>query len=97
MGEYEPHDSRDVTQSDHRAPGEPPRTGPRESSTREGEQAREQQERQAGDERRRAQAEAQDGDHTTVNQARGGPIDEDLMTPEDMQGQSQRQSQNQKR
>ena len=29
MGEYEPRDSRNVTQSTHQAPGEPPRTGPR--------------------------------------------------------------------
>ncbi len=35
MGEYEPTDSRDVTQSDHQAPGEPPRTGPREDAARE--------------------------------------------------------------
>jgi hypothetical protein len=35
MGEYEPADSRDVTQSDHQAPGEPPRTGPREDTARE--------------------------------------------------------------
>lgn len=34
MGEYEPHDSRDVTQSKHRAPGEPARTGPQEAATR---------------------------------------------------------------
>ncbi len=34
MGEYEPGDSRDVTLSDHRAPGEPPRTGPREDEAR---------------------------------------------------------------
>lgn len=34
MGEYEPDDSRKVTQSDHRAPGEPPRTGPREDEAR---------------------------------------------------------------
>jgi len=34
MGELEPDDSRDVTLSDHRAPGEPPRTGPREGETR---------------------------------------------------------------
>ena len=34
MGEYEPDDSRDVTLSDHRAPGEPPRTGPREGEAR---------------------------------------------------------------
>ena len=35
MGEYEPDDSRTVTQSPHRAPGEPPRTGPREGETRQ--------------------------------------------------------------
>jgi len=35
MGEYEPDDSRDVTQSTHTAPGEPPRTGPREGETRQ--------------------------------------------------------------
>lgn len=34
MGEYEPDDSRDVTLSDHQAPGEPPRTGPREDQAR---------------------------------------------------------------
>lgn len=35
MGEYEPDDSRDVTPVDHQAPGEPPRTGPREDAARE--------------------------------------------------------------
>ena len=34
MGEYEPHDSRDVTLKQDRAPGEPPRTGPQEGETR---------------------------------------------------------------
>ena len=34
MGEYEPNDSRNVTQSNHTAPGEPPRTGPREDAAR---------------------------------------------------------------
>ena len=34
MGEYEPDDSRKVTQADQRAPGEPPRTGPREEEAR---------------------------------------------------------------
>jgi len=38
MGEYEPDDSRDVTLSTHQAPGEPPRTGPREGETRAPEQ-----------------------------------------------------------
>ena len=44
MGEYEPHDSRDVTQSKHRAPGEPARTGPQEAATR----LQPQQQQQAG-------------------------------------------------
>ena len=35
MGEYEPRDSRNVTLRQKRAPGEPPRTGPRESETRQ--------------------------------------------------------------
>jgi len=34
MGEYEPDDSRKVTQTDNRAPGEQPRTGPREDEAR---------------------------------------------------------------
>ena len=34
MGEYEPDDSRTVTQSPHRAPGGPPRPGPREDEAR---------------------------------------------------------------
>lgn len=34
MGEYEPRDSRTVTLRQDRAPGEPPRTGPREGETR---------------------------------------------------------------
>lgn len=38
MGEYEPHDSRTITLRQERAPGEPPRTGPRENETRELEQ-----------------------------------------------------------
>ena len=35
MGEYEPNDSRNVTLKQNRAPGEPPRTGPREGETRQ--------------------------------------------------------------
>lgn len=34
MGEYEPRDSRKVTRKQNRAPGEPPRTGPREDEAR---------------------------------------------------------------
>ncbi|MBN9505311.1 MAG: hypothetical protein J0I69_04725 [Altererythrobacter sp.] len=36
MGEYEPRDSRNVTLKQNRAPGEPPRTGPREGDARAG-------------------------------------------------------------
>ena len=39
MGEYEPRDSRNVTNKQNRAPGEPPRTGPQEAATRQQEQA----------------------------------------------------------
>ena len=34
MGEYEPDDSRNVTLNPATAPGEPPRTGPREGEAR---------------------------------------------------------------
>lgn len=40
MGEYEPNDSRNVTLNPNGAPGEPPRTGPREGQTRAPGQAR---------------------------------------------------------
>lgn len=43
MGEYEPDDSRTVTQSSHQAPGEPPRTGPREDEAREMARSKEKQ------------------------------------------------------
>ena len=35
MSELEPEDSRVVTNTQNRAPGEPPRTGPREGETRQ--------------------------------------------------------------
>ncbi len=35
MGEYEPEDSRDVTQPQSDTSGEPERTGPRENETRD--------------------------------------------------------------
>lgn len=79
MGEYEPDDSRDVTLSDHQAPGEPPRTGPREDEARR----KAQQEQGAGDgsdrerapgeppiDREVAQKDAQDAER------RGGPARE---------------------
>ena len=34
MAEYEPDDSRVITQNPSTTPGEPPRTGPREGETR---------------------------------------------------------------
>lgn len=40
MGEYEPNDSRNITLSNDNAPGEPPRTGPREGETRANSQSR---------------------------------------------------------
>ncbi|USA60514.1 hypothetical protein NCF85_10400 [Qipengyuania citrea] len=35
MGEYEPNDSRNVTQTKSNVPGEPERTGPHEGETRD--------------------------------------------------------------
>lgn len=48
MGELEPDDSRDVTLTDDRAPGEPPRTGPREGETRGQGQSQSQQQPHKG-------------------------------------------------
>ena len=62
MGEYEPDDSRDVTLSDHQAPGEPPRTGPREDEARA--KAREGQEQQGV-------ADAEPSDEPTARDAQG--------------------------
>ena len=62
MGEYEPHDSRNVTLKQDRAPGEPPRTGPREAETRQqqaGETELEQDERGDDPEASLGQAEQQ--------------------------------------
>ncbi len=54
MGEYEPHDSRNVTLKQERAPGEPPRTGPREGETRPPPTELEQDERDDAAKRERA-------------------------------------------
>jgi len=70
MGEYEPNDSRNVTLGTDRAPGEPPRTGPREGETR----AQRDEEGEKG-----VRAAPQPG--TTINESRGGPIDEGLVQP----------------
>jgi len=65
MGEYEPDDSRTVTQSPHRAPGEPPRTGPREDEARARAQGQEQPKEQQG------VADAEPRDKPTARDARG--------------------------
>lgn len=49
MGELEPDDSRNVTLSDQQAPGEPPRTGPREGQTRQQQQQGDQSQKQESD------------------------------------------------
>ena len=53
MSELEPDDSRNVTNSQNRAPGEPPRTGPREDQARAdaGQQTSEQRKDQTGGDR----------------------------------------------
>ncbi|MGX7896434.1 hypothetical protein [Tsuneonella sp. HG222] len=53
MGEYEPDDSRDVTNVAGEAPGEPPRTGPREDAARaaaQGERSEAKQKRESKEE-----------------------------------------------
>ena len=62
MGEYEPHDSRNVTLKDERAPGEPPRTGPRERQARQGRSELEGDERGETAEAQREQAMERDAD-----------------------------------
>jgi hypothetical protein len=54
MGQLEPDDSRNVTLNDQRAPGEPPRTGPREGETRG------QQQRQDGELQSQSQSQESD-------------------------------------
>ena len=71
MGEYEPRDSRNVTLKQERAPGEPPRTGPREGETRQHEQTElEQDERD--DAAKRERSIEQDADELDAAQ-RGAP------------------------
>lgn len=64
MGEYEPHDSRNVTLRQDRAPGEPPRTGPMEELTR---QAPEQE--QAGSTELDEDGRGEDAEQTVDTQA----------------------------
>ena len=69
MGEYEPDDSRTVTQSPHRAPGEPPRTGPREDEARARGQGQERPKEQPKEQQGVADAEPRD--KPTARDARG--------------------------
>ena len=63
MGEYEPHDSRNVTLKPNRAPGEPPRTGPREAETRQ------QQGQEAGETELEQDERGEDAEQTADPQA----------------------------
>ena len=73
MGEYEPHDSRNVTLKQERAPGEPPRTGPREGETRQQEQQQTELEQDERDDpARRERSIEQDADEIDDAQ-RGAP------------------------
>mgnify|MGYP001597306739 CR=1 FL=1 len=65
MGEYEPDDSRDVTLSTHQAPGEPPRTGPREDEARAMAQGQKRPQEQQG------VADAEAADKPTARDAHG--------------------------
>ena len=74
MGEYEPNDSRDVTQKDGHAPGEPPRTGPREDATRE--KAKREQDSTKGNatpqqQQKSAQSQQQGGQSQSQSQSSG--------------------------
>lgn len=75
MGELEPNDSRDVTLSDHQAPGEPPRTGPRED------EARRKSQQEQGSDRERAPGEPTTDEEVAQKDAQdaarqGGPARE---------------------
>lgn len=72
MGEYEPDDSRDVTLTDNRAPGEPPRTGPREGEARAA---------AAGDDRQAdgSTRVGSDESGSSANRTGGRPVDEEAL------------------
>jgi hypothetical protein len=63
MGEYEPNDSRNVTQKRGNVPGEPPRTGPREEQERE----------KAKKGKRDKQQQQQGAQSQSQSQSQGGP------------------------
>ncbi len=63
-GQYEPKDSRDVTLSNERAPGEPDRTGHREGEARQQEQ--QQSAQGEGEEKQRASSDLTTGDLGTM-------------------------------
>ena len=71
MGEYEPDDSRDVTHSTHTAPGEPPRTGPREDAARRRARQAPRQEQE-----HRAEQQEQRQDMRTAALEQGDPLGE---------------------
>jgi len=72
MGEYEPNDSRNVTLKDGHAPGEPPRTGPREGEARQGKSELESDERGVdGEEEPSLRERAMERDTEELNEAQG--------------------------
>jgi len=76
MGEYEPHDSRNVTLKQERAPGEPPRTGPRESEARQQAAETELEQDERGDDAE-ATIEQEQGQEALGESAREASMDED--------------------
>jgi hypothetical protein len=68
MGEYEPDDSRKVTLTDNRAPGEPPRTGPREDEARRAAQSGQDPVSRPA---QQGQAQAQGGQSQSQSQSQG--------------------------
>jgi hypothetical protein len=93
MSEYEPDDSRDVTQSSHQAPGEPPRTGFREDGARLRSQA-EQGEVPQREQSQQGQQAANDG-YATEGDAPGHPDRFADSVPEQEQQSQQQQQQQQ--
>lgn len=78
MGEYEPNDSRNVTLKQDRAPGEPPRTGPREGETRQQRSELEQDERGEEAEATVAQEEGQEDLRQAAMERDSDELDEDF-------------------
>ncbi|HYD24816.1 MAG TPA: hypothetical protein VEB68_08455 [Croceibacterium sp.] len=87
MGEYEPHDSRNVTLKQERAPGEPPRTGPREGETPAQPAQAELQQDERGDDAEATVAQAGDGNaEAALREAAMEQDADELAAPGDGEG-----------